>query len=182
MVFDRLQSSNYFEHDLFDSFGPEKNHFNLKLAIFGLLVETKADKKSRTWALFHSIVRSTFPSRSLIRFSIQFFSIFLFIYSVIIYKVIHELALYIYFSSEKKKRERIRNINILTFFPSNSWVPCANTLSTLDGSPNVINPKPLQVNKAKNKRKNWLVGMFDWFMFPWCCFWRMHFKVSKKKE
>lgn len=92
------------------------------------------------------------------------------------------IGMYIYFSSEKKKRERIRNINILTFFPSNSWVPCANTLSTLDGSPNVINPKPLQVNKAKNKRKNWLVGMFDWFMFPWCCFLRMHFKVSKKKR
>lgn len=40
---------------------------------------------------------------------------------------------------------------ILTFFPSNSWVPCANTLSTLDGSPNVINPKPLQINKVKRK-------------------------------
>lgn len=43
------------------------------------------------------------------------------------------------------------HVCILTFFPSNSWVPCANTLSTLDGSPNVINPKPLQINKAKRK-------------------------------
>lgn len=33
---------------------------------------------------------------------------------------------------------------LLTFFPSNSWVPWANTLSTLEGSVNVINPNPLE--------------------------------------
>lgn len=42
---------------------------------------------------------------------------------------------------------------IRTFFPSNSWVPCANTLSTLDGSPNVINPKPLQWENERKKRR-----------------------------
>lgn len=43
-----------------------------------------------------------------------------------------------------------------TFLPSSSCNDCANTLSTLDGSPNVMNPKPLQTphNNAANTRKN----------------------------
>lgn len=39
--------------------------------------------------------------------------------------------------------------SVRTFFPSSSCVPCANTLSTLFGSPNVMKPKPLQVEKEK---------------------------------
>lgn len=45
--------------------------------------------------------------------------------------------------TEQKKKNISIIMKLLTFFPSNSWVPCANTLSTLDGSPNVMNPKPL---------------------------------------
>lgn len=43
---------------------------------------------------------------------------------------------------------------ILTFFPSSSCVPCANTLSTLFGSPNVMKPKPLQVKEKRNRQKH----------------------------
>lgn len=35
-------------------------------------------------------------------------------------------------------------ISCLTFFPSNSCVPCDRTLSTLLGSANVMNPNPLK--------------------------------------
>ena len=34
-------------------------------------------------------------------------------------------------------------MRVLTFLPSNSCVPCASTLSTLEGSANVMKPKPL---------------------------------------
>lgn len=44
---------------------------------------------------------------------------------------------------------RRRLLKVLTFLPSNSCVPCANTLSTLAGSPNVMKPNPL---KEKGKR------------------------------
>lgn len=43
----------------------------------------------------------------------------------------------------------IQILSVRTFFPSSSCVPCANTLSTLFGSPNVMKPKPLQVEKEK---------------------------------
>lgn len=73
----------------------------------------------------------------------------------------------IYINGHKCILYASEHVCILTFFPSNSWVPCANTLSTLDGSPNVINPKPLQINKAKrSRRKNWLVdfGTFQCYV------------------
>lgn len=38
-----------------------------------------------------------------------------------------------------------------TFLPSSSCVPCARTLSTLDGSEKVMNPNPLQEEKRKKK-------------------------------
>lgn len=45
----------------------------------------------------------------------------------------------------------INNNSIITFFPSSSCVPCARTLSTLDGSANVMNPNPLEKEKTSKE-------------------------------
>lgn len=63
-----------------------------------------------------------------------------------------------------KKRKYIYKRHLLTFLPSNSWGPFVSTLSTLEGSANVTNPKPLSIRernrdrKEERERKNWKWG------------------------
>lgn len=54
---------------------------------------------------------------------------------------------------EKKKEKKKVRETLLTFLPSNSWGPFVSTLSTLEGSANVTNPKPLSTWKRGREER-----------------------------